>query len=393
MRTGTADYFDSLIQSLACADIERSRINIVVDDQFIEGVFLDIDYFGFKILSHRKISDVIEPNQVRIYFLANNEYHSYCYESLSRVRKLQEGRVISVIHEPSCFMLLNNICSEERYSFNDNDLIEFCAAQFGSKALSFINARRKDILPFDVEYVMHCQHLALTRSDEIWTHSDFSALKLQFETETTSTAKFTVSEHPHLASVRGRDQQNLPPDLAKPDGGFRVGMFGWVSPSKRVDVALRAFAAALQTVPHEVGSCAEFLVVGKLPPPEHFDPVGLASSLGISHRVRFLDYVPLDQFEALIESCDLLLNLRFPSCGETSGTLERAIAAGVPTVTTAYQGFAELPTSAQVSSFWPREQVQLFRLLCQSLRGTAGLQPATRSKSRPRIADLIANAL
>lgn len=389
MRTGTADYFDSIVSSLACRGIDRSQIIVVIDDALADTSLQNVDYLGFKVVSYRQLSDVVEDDQVRVYFLANNEYHAYCYESLSRLKKYGNGKVISVIHEPSCFMLFNNLCSNRRNSFSDDQFIMYCSSQFGFKSQDIIENRRNDVLPFEVEYVIHCQYLALTHSDEIWTHSEFCALKLQFEVEVPSDARFVVSEHPRLQSVRGRDEYELPAELAKAEGTFRVGIFGWVSPSKRIDVAIRAFAAALQTVPHERRSTAQLLIVGKLPRTEDYDPVGIARSLGVEAQVEFLDYVPIAHFEALIESCNLLLNLRFPSCGETSGTLERAVAAGVPVITTEYQGFAELPTSAQISCFWPAEHVQLFRILSQCLAGGADLKPAVRPSGKVGIAELI----
>lgn len=284
-------------------------------------------------------------------------------------------------------MLLNNMCSNNRNGFVDADLERFARSQFGEKAGAFVAARRRDDLPFEVEFVIHCQELALRLSDEIWTHSEFCALKLQIESEAECQPKFVVSEHPHMSRVG--PGVSLPQELMKPAGQMRIGIFGWVSPAKRVDTAIRAFANALQTVPFETRARAELLIVGKLPDPAYYDPVGLASALGVDDRVTFLDYVSLDQFEALIETCDLLLNLRFPSCGETSGTLERAVAAGVPVVTTEYQGFAELPTSAHTSPFWPKEQIQLFRLLCGWLRGQGNLMPAPRAPKRRGIAELI----
>jgi glycosyltransferase involved in cell wall biosynthesis len=389
MRTGTADYFDLVLADLASRPIDRSRIAIVVDDHFIESSICGREYFGFPVLSYRQVPHVVPSGHTHVYFLANNEFHGYCFAGLSQARKLQGGRIVSVVHEPCCFMLLNTLCATAQHSFDDTQLVALNSAQFGDKAKFFVDARRQDRLHYNAEFMMHCQTLALQKSDEIWTHSRFSAMKLHYESNSAATPHFVISQHPHFAAPHSTDSASLPPSLRKKPGGYRIGLFGWVSPCKRTDVAIRAFALALQTMPREQGERAELVIVGKLPHKDIYDPVGVASALGVLSQVKFLDYVPTEQFELLIESCDLLLNLRFPSCGESSGTLERAIAARIPVVTTRYQSFAEAPASAFVSSYWPRELSTLYSLLPRLMMGDVSLQPPRRPPARPSIGTLI----
>ncbi|MFN3853766.1 MAG: glycosyltransferase [Phreatobacter sp.] len=393
MKTGTADYFERIIESLACSrHISRDCVSIIIDESRIDARFLNSDYFGFPVYSYRMIGDVMRPNDTRIYFLANNEFHSYCYESLSRTQKAGGSKVISVIHEPSCFMLFNNICCNRRNFFSKANLVDFVGQQFAEHAESIVQARHNDELPFEVEFVIHGQDLALRKSDEVWTHSEFSKLKLKLESNDTSNVRFVVSQHPK-ARINSQLSSSLPLTLLKAPGVKRLGVFGWVSKAKRVESIIRAFAAALQTVSHQERNSVELFVVGALPDTRDYDPIGLASSLGALDRVKFLDYVPLTHFDELISTCDLIFNLRFPSCGESSGTLERAVAVGVPIITSEYQAFAEAPTSAFVSTLWPREQTQLFKLLRDWLHGVTVGPPSSLSSCYPEISDLIANQM
>jgi hypothetical protein len=59
----------------------------------------------------------------------------------------------------------------------------------------------------------------------------------------------------------------------------------------------------------------------------------------------FLDF---DEFEAAITACDLCLNLRYPTAGETSASLLRVLALGRPAVVSDYAQFAELPGEVAV---------------------------------------------
>ena len=54
-------------------------------------------------------------------------------------------------------------------------------------------------------------------------------------------------------------------------------------------------------------------------------------------------YVDDAEFDDYYAAADRLVNLRYPSAGETSGTLIRAFEAGKPVAVSDYAQFAELP--------------------------------------------------
>lgn len=386
MKTGTADYLSLIAAELASTELDRSKISIVVDDNYLPHSVAGLELMGFPVISYRQVSNIVERDELRIYFIANNEYHAYCLESLSACFKRDGGRVVSVIHEPSCFMLMNHLSANRKHTFDDNQMAQAMRHQFGEKAEFVIKSRRADLLPFEMEFLVSVQGLALSKSDQIWTHSEFARLKLQLENQLDWTTPITTSSHPTAPQPTLSASHRI--DI-KTDGVFRIGMFGWVAPSKRVNPVILAFAWALQTQPNWVREKFELVIVGQLPQKDHYDPVGLAESRGISENVRFYGFVDPEKFDLLVDSCDLILNLRFPSCGETSGTLERALSNGIPVITTEYQAFAELPNSGQLSPFWPREAAQLFGLFCRILRGEAPRAVSSVQKDTLSISDLI----
>ena len=69
----------------------------------------------------------------------------------------------------------------------------------------------------------------------------------------------------------------------------------------------------------------------------------LVSQFDLNEHVRVLGYVPIDQFEQLIGAVDICLNLRYPTAGETSGTLLRALGLGRAVVVSDVGAFSELP--------------------------------------------------
>ena len=54
-------------------------------------------------------------------------------------------------------------------------------------------------------------------------------------------------------------------------------------------------------------------------------------------------YVDLTQFYLYLKALDAMINLRYPSAGESSGTFARALAEGRAVIVNNYGSFAEVP--------------------------------------------------
>lgn len=127
-----------------------------------------------------------------------------------------------------------------------------------------------------------------------------------------------------------------------PEDAPVLGSFGFQTPIKRTAVAVRALADPAL-------SRAHLLVVGEIPrrpPGRGADLDGLldlARELGVADRVHETGFLPFEDFEAAIAACDLALNLRYPTAGETSASLLRVLALGRAAVVSDHAQFAELP--------------------------------------------------
>lgn len=118
-----------------------------------------------------------------------------------------------------------------------------------------------------------------------------------------------------------------------------VGSFGFQTPIKRAAVAVRALAMpGLKNLHLVVG--------GELSP--HLELLETARELGVTERVHVLGFLDFDEFAAGIAACDLCLNLRYPSAGETSASLLRVLAIGRPVIVSDHAQFAEMPAEIAV---------------------------------------------
>jgi glycosyltransferase involved in cell wall biosynthesis len=118
-----------------------------------------------------------------------------------------------------------------------------------------------------------------------------------------------------------------------------IGCFGFLNMNKRIPELLEAFALLRRERPG-----ARLLLVGGAG--ERFDVQRRLERLGLNDGVERMDYVPEDRMWSLMSACDVLVNLRYPTMGETSGSVIRALALGKALLVSDVGWFAELPGDA-----------------------------------------------
>ena len=121
------------------------------------------------------------------------------------------------------------------------------------------------------------------------------------------------------------------------DGAPLIGSFGNVNASKRIPQLLEAFARLRRDRPD-----ARLLLVGAVSP--GFDLDRRLQRLGLSGEGILREaYVEEERLWSLMAACDVCVNLRSPTMGETSGSVIRQLSLGKPVVVSDVGWFAELP--------------------------------------------------
>lgn len=168
--------------------------------------------------------------------------------------------------------------------------------------------------------------------------------------------------------------------LGVPPDAFLVLSHGHVTPYKRLDVALRAFHRLSRARPD-----ARFLIAGGESPNLGLDrQIGY---LGLAGRVERLGFVPPETVADLLAAADCCVNLRYPSAGETSASLLRIMAAGLPVIVSDAASFRELPDGSCVKiPVGPLEEALLAEYLIELARDEP-LREALGARAREFVAN------
>jgi glycosyltransferase involved in cell wall biosynthesis len=171
-----------------------------------------------------------------------------------------------------------------------------------------------------------------------------------------------------------------------------IGCFGYLNMNKRIPELLEAFASFRRDRPG-----ARLLLVGAAG--ERFDVQRRLERLGLTDGVERLDYVQEERMWSLMAACDVLVNLRYPTMGETSGSVIRALSLGKPLVVSDVGWFSELPDDTVLKV--PVDEVEVavleaaFAVAAEHGRalGAAARAHVEREHALPKVADAYVAAL
>ena len=295
-RSGIADYSEALIESL----------KPLVELEVFSGPDQAFDPARF---------------DVALYHVGNNGHHGFVYETALR----HPGVV--VMHESN----LHHLIADLTIKRGDWDAyVQECEYEGGAAALAFARRVRKLEVGPDYEGVPMTKRI-LAASRGVVVHSRFMREEMR-------TAGFNgpTAVIPHGAWIPQADRNGFRHKLGLDEATPLVGVFGYLKPYKRIAESLRAFRRLLRLMPN-----VKMILVGE-PHPE-FPVEAMIRSMGLSASVRVLGFAPIEDFVGYLGACDIVLNLRFPTVGESSGTLLRSLGLGKAVMVSEVGSFQEFP--------------------------------------------------
>ena len=262
-----------------------------------------------------------EGFDLALYQIGNNPYHDFVYEAALR----HPG--VAVMHESNIHHLIADITIKR----GDWDAyLQEAAYNGGSAALEYARkAKALETAP-DYEGIPMSRRL-LESARALIVHSEFMQCEMRKQGFAGPIARI-----PHGAWIPEVDRLDYRGRLGLDQRTPLIGIFGHLKPYKRITESLRAFRRLVRVEPR-----AKMILVGEKHPDFPLD--SLIRTLNLSAQVRVLGFTPIEDFAGYMAATDVVLNLRYPTMGETSGSLLRAMGLGRAVIVSDIGAFAELP--------------------------------------------------
>lgn len=212
----------------------------------------------------------------------------------------------------------------------------------------------------------------ISAAERILVHSEYSANKIA------ALGHPNISVVPHHFSPAARKFQpklkmQYRGELGIPGNKPVITSMGFIAKAKQIKAVLKALSALKQQ-----GLDFTYVLAGQCKPHE-YDVFQDIAEHGLTDNVIVTGFLDEDAFFKYMLSSDFIVNLRYPTGGESSGTLTRAMGMGLCCVVVNIGPFAELPEHCAVKLDWNDEfdsnlQSQLSRLISdQQYRATIGM--------------------
>jgi glycosyltransferase involved in cell wall biosynthesis len=285
-----------------------------------------------EIRSHTELEGALaaDPELVPVYHQANNPWHTFVYELAIR----RPG--VLVLHD----IVLHHLLLDRSERMKDWPAYQaLLTEQYGQDQAAEVYALRRAKAATELEkFVLPLSGPLARRSDLVVVHSRHGRSIVRMEAPD---AQVRIIPHhcgrpPAAMPLTGaevRARLGLPPEAVL------IGSFGYITFPKQGEVLLDAFSELVRG-----GDEAYLVFVGG--DQRGGEMLRQARKRGVGDHVRFAGYLPRDEFYAYLGAVDISVALRYPSAGETSGTLSRALALGTCVVAVRYGSFAEIPPSA-----------------------------------------------
>jgi glycosyltransferase involved in cell wall biosynthesis len=254
-----------------------------------------------------------------LYHFGNSEFHKHMFDLLEEIPG------VVVLHD---FFLSGAINWMHHTRYKSGILLKELLLEEGIRGL--IELKEKGIDYIVQKYPLN--YSVINNSIGIIAHSKHF---LELMKKYYNTNQQLVHIVPHLRGIR-----EIKKDGTKSKDSFLICSFGYITPLKMHDLILTAFAESKLSKSRNiklvfVGGCHDPLYRSKL--------FNLIRGYNLENKVEITGFVDESSYEYYLSTCDLAVQLRTMSRGETSRALLDVLSAGIPTIVNEHGSMKELP--------------------------------------------------
>lgn len=353
-RSGIADYSRELLPHLA----QQSAVTLFTANPKLVDATLQEQY---PIRSLSEYESSRWQYDIALYQMGNSSHHQQMYPVLLRYPG------ITVLHDFGLHHFVAHCTAgQDNFAAYMREMGYSLAQEGVNWAWDIFYGRREHPL-----FEEPLNERVLDHSLAVIVHSQYVAAQLRRKRPSLPVTVIPA----HIAKRSGRARRA---QFGLADDALIFASLGLVTASKQMELALRCFAALRETVPH---SC--YVIAGEVHP--EVDLEGIIRRLNLQESVKWTGFVPgLDEYVDWIYTADVIVNLRYPSVGETSATALRALAAGKPLIVNDHGWYGELPDTICLKAP-PGDEAALLAAM-RRLAEEAGLRQAMGRAAEEHIA-------
>ena len=313
--TGIADYAFDLISDLSKFDISIHVYTDCENPQMLNNV----EIFQIK---NRDLSELRSYDLV-IYQMGNNvTFHLYMLDLVK-----EYGGIVH-LHD----MVLHHIMGWVTWMQDDAESYFGLLKRWYGEDVSLMcdELMKQGVMPWECEVVTD-----LPLFEEIIQYADACIVHSEFAKNKVKTAFPKLNVYQVTQLLKG--MEIVETNRLANKKTLKIGVFGGVETNKNVDVILETFSNL-----REYKSLWEVHVVGGIGDKCKHIPK-LPTKLGIGRNVIFYGRTNDEKFKRLLSEMDIVISLRYPTMGETSGPITRAMQMGIPVIVNNIGWYGELP--------------------------------------------------
>jgi len=314
-KTGIGDFALDLVSDLMNFEILIHVFTDCEDPVPVNGV----EFYNLKGCDLSLLKDY----DLRIYQMGNNvHFHLYMLDLI------KEYPGIVHLHD----MVLHHLMGWITWMQGDlRSYLGLLSKWYGEKVAFLCHElMKRDAMPWDTEVVTD-----LPLFEEFLQYADACIVNSKFAKNKVTQAFPELPVYRIVHVLKG--MEIVEKDYKDDKTPLNIGVFGGIEPNKNVDIILESFS-----ILNHHKSNWHLHIAGEVSDKCKSIPE-LPVKLGISDKLVFHGRLEDKSFKKHLSEMDLIISLRFPTMGETSGVVTRSMQMGIPVIVTDIGWYAELP--------------------------------------------------
>lgn len=308
--SGIADYTRDL-----CAELVKTYdIELFIDDDKLPDETSD----NYLVHHHSAYFRREAGIEATVHQFGNSVYHEYQYRLMP-----SHHNAIVVLHDLTwSFSLFKQYAERDMYGAFGDTVTRLCGPQAGQEYRTALEQHQRGNSE-PLKHFMRAHYLlnvVIYSTDAQIVHVDVIE---DLENRYPDADLYLIPQSIAPIDLSTMDVRD---DLGLPQDAFIVGTFGHVSRAKRVDVVIEAFKQLLK-----IRSDSILLVVGPHNDEKYTQEL-IEQIRGIEDKVMITNLLPDAEFKATMAACDVAVQMRHPSQGQSSRAITQAIATGKPVI-------------------------------------------------------------